>query len=113
MKLLMIAAPGGRQGHAGRPAGREVRRAAHLVRGRAGAPRCARVPGRPAVAAFQQRGDLVPDAIVFELLTPVVSAAAARGGYILDGFPRTVPQAMAAADLGRRLDLTLDARRLT
>jgi adenylate kinase len=51
----------------------------------------------------------VPDEIVFELLTPVVSAAAARGGYILDGFPRTVPQAMAAADLGRRLDLTLDA----
>jgi adenylate kinase len=39
----------------------------------------------------------------------VVSAAAARGGYILDGFPRTVPQAIAAADLGRRLDLTLDA----
>ena len=36
-------------------------------------------------------------------------AAAARGGYILDGFPRTVPQAIAAADLGRRLDLTLDA----
>ena len=32
-----------------------------------------------------------------------------RGGYILDGFPRTVPQAIAAADLGRRLDLTLDA----
>jgi len=61
------------------------------------------------IAAYQRRGDLVPDQIVFELLTPVVAAAAARGGYILDGFPRTLPQAMTAADLGRRLDLTLDA----
>jgi len=61
------------------------------------------------VAAYQKRGDLVPDQIVFDLLTPVVSAAAAHGGYILDGFPRTVPQAVAAADVGRRLDLTLDA----
>jgi adenylate kinase len=61
------------------------------------------------VAAYQRRGDLVPDQIVFDLLTPVVSAAAAKGGYILDGFPRTLAQAITAADLGQRLDLTLDA----
>jgi adenylate kinase len=61
------------------------------------------------VAAFQRRGDLVPDEIVFDLLVPVVAAAAARGGYILDGFPRTVPQALRAADVARRLDFILDA----
>jgi adenylate kinase len=61
------------------------------------------------VAAFQRRGDLVPDEIVFNLLVPVVAAAAARGGYILDGFPRTVPQALRAADVARRLDFILDA----
>ena len=60
-------------------------------------------------AAYQQRGDLVPDAIVFDVLTPVVVAAVARGGYILDGFPRTLPQATAAAALGARLGLTLHA----
>ena len=38
-----------------------------------------------------------------------MTAAAARGGYILDGFPRTVSQAMEAFDVARRLDLTLDA----
>jgi adenylate kinase len=61
------------------------------------------------IADFQRRGDLVPDEIVFDLLIPAVAAATARGGYILDGFPRTVPQARQAADVARRLDLTLDA----
>jgi adenylate kinase len=109
MKLLMIAAPGGGKGTQGdRLAAKFGVR--HISSGdvlraevRAGTPAGLQIAG------FQQRGDLVPDEIVFELLTPVVSAAAARGGYILDGFPRTVPQAMTAADLGRRLDLTLDA----
>jgi adenylate kinase len=35
--------------------------------------------------------------------------AAAGGGYILDGFPRTLPQATAAAELGARLGVTLHA----
>ena len=61
------------------------------------------------VAAYQRRGDLVPDQIVFDLLIPVVVEAAARGGYILDGFPRTVPQAMEAFNIARELDVTLDA----
>jgi adenylate kinase family enzyme len=61
------------------------------------------------IAACQARGDLVPDQIVFGLLIPVVVEAAARGGYILDGFPRTLAQATAAAELGARLDVTLQA----
>jgi adenylate kinase len=36
------------------------------------------------VAAFQRRGDLVPDQIVFDLLIPAVAAATARGGYVQD-----------------------------
>ncbi len=43
------------------------------------------------------------------MLTPVVTEAAARGGYILDGFPRTLPQATAAAELAVRLGVTLEA----
>jgi adenylate kinase len=46
---------------------------------------------------------------VLDAITPAVVAAAARGGYILDGFPRTLPQATAAADLAARLGVTLDA----
>ena len=109
MKLLMIAAPGGGKGTQGdRLAAKFGVR--HISSGDVlRAEVSAGTPAGRQIAAFQQRGDLVPDEIVFELLTPVVSAAAALGGYILDGFPRTVPQAITAADLGRRLDLTLGA----
>jgi adenylate kinase len=42
------------------------------------------------------RGDLVPDDLVIEMLTQPVLAAAAKGGYVLDGFPRSLGQAEEA-----------------
>ncbi len=105
----MIAAPGGGKGTQGERLsakfGIQHVSSGDLLRAAARAD----TPVGREVAAYQERGDLVPDQIVLDLLTPVVRAAAARGGYILDGFPRTLPQAIAAADVGRRLDVTLDA----
>jgi adenylate kinase len=109
MRLLLLAPPGAGKGTQGaRLADRlgvQHVSAGELLRAeaRAGTP-----AGRE-VAGHLRRGDLVPDAIVFDILTPVVGAAVGRGGYILDGFPRTLPQATAAADLGARLGLTLHA----
>jgi adenylate kinase len=109
MRLLLLAPPGAGKGTQGeRLAGRlgvQHISAGELLRAQA---RADTAVGRQ-IAAYQQRGDLVPDAIVFEVLTPVVVVAVAGGGYILDGFPRTLPQATAAAELGVRLGLTLDA----
>ena len=109
MKLLLVGAPGSGKGTQGQALA-SLYGVEHISSGevlrvevRAGTPL-----GRE-VAAFQRRGDLVPDQIVLNLLIPVVAAATARGGYILDGFPRTVPQALRAADIGRQLDVTLDA----
>jgi adenylate kinase len=48
------------------------------------------------VAACIHRGDLVPDDIVMNILRKPVEAATRHGGYILDGFPRTVAQAQTA-----------------
>ncbi len=45
---------------------------------------------------YVARGDLVPDAIVMDMLRKPVVQASERGGYVLDGFPRTVEQAEAA-----------------
>jgi adenylate kinase len=54
--------------------------------------------------SFVERGDLVPDRIVMNMLYQPVIEASKHGGYVLDGFPRTVEQAKAAyetaGDLG-------------
>jgi adenylate kinase len=56
------------------------------------------------VRGYVERGDLVPDQIVMDMLRKPVVAATKNGGYVLDGFPRTVHQAeaayLAARDLG-------------
>ena len=109
MRLLLLAAPGGGKGTQGERLASHFD-VEHISSG--DVLRAAASDGTPAgreVAGFQRRGDLFPDQIVFELLVPVIAAAAARGGYILDGFPRTLPQAITAAEIGNRLDLTLNA----
>jgi adenylate kinase len=62
------------------------------------------------VATYTERGDLVPDELIFRILAPaVVAAAHDTGGYVLDGFPRTMPQALRAAQFGADLALTSNA----
>ena len=62
------------------------------------------------VASYTDRGDLVPDELIFRILAPaVVTAARNTGGYVLDGFPRTMPQALRAAQFGADLALTSNA----
>ncbi len=57
-----------------------------------------------AAQEYMNRGDLVPDRLVLDMLRRPVVAAAGAGGYVLDGFPRTVEQATqgygVAKDLG-------------
>ena len=109
MRLLLLAPPGAGKGTQGKllAARFQVR---HIAAGdllRAEAQAGSRLGLE--IAAHQARGDLVPDQIVLDLLTPVIVEAAARGGYVLDGFPRTLTQATAAAELGARLGVALDA----
>ncbi|GAA2632376.1 adenylate kinase [Dactylosporangium fulvum] len=48
------------------------------------------------VEAYVNKGELVPDTIIMDMLRKPVMAASEAGGYVLDGFPRTVDQAEAA-----------------
>jgi adenylate kinase len=109
VRLLLLAPPGAGKGTQGERLA-EWSGARHIAAGdllraeaRAGGPL-----GRE-IAGCQARGDLVPDQVVLDVLIPAVVDAAAAGGYILDGFPRTLPQATAAAELAARLGVTLDA----
>ena len=48
---------------------------------------------------YMDRGELVPDQLIIDLLMPVVVEAGRDGGYLLDGFPRSVAQAKEARAL--------------
>jgi adenylate kinase len=54
-------------------------------------------------------GALVPDDIVINIISDRLDQPDARKGFILDGFPRTVPQAQALDDLLKKKHIKLDA----
>jgi adenylate kinase len=55
------------------------------------------------------RGDLVPDDVVVAIVADRISEKDAQNGFILDGFPRTVPQAEALDRMLEQKGLALDA----
>ncbi len=60
---------------------------------------------------YMDAGDLVPDDVVVRMLGERIEDADAQGGFLLDGFPRTLPQAEALdamlAERGRPLDCVI------
>src|ERR1700733_15835256 len=61
------------------------------------------------IKAYVDAGDLVPDAVVMDMLRKPVVAAVESGGYVLDGFPRTVDQAKAAFEVAHELGVEVQA----
>ncbi len=55
------------------------------------------------VQQYLASGDLVPDGIVMDILRKPVVEASKQGGYVLDGFPRTVEQAEIAYTVAQSL----------
>lgn len=55
------------------------------------------------------RGELVPDDLVVDIVSARIDEPDARNGFILDGFPRTVPQAHALDLILRKKGFRLDA----
>jgi len=57
---------------------------------------------------FMDAGDLVPDEVVIGLIEESLKSDAASENFILDGFPRTLPQATALDGLFEKLHIKLD-----
>lgn len=58
--------------------------------------------------SFMDRGGLVPDSVVIGIIQERLSKADCGRGYILDGFPRTLPQAEALSRVLTSLSASLD-----
>jgi adenylate kinase len=54
---------------------------------------CEQTPAMRAAMEFMRRGELVPDTTVWEMVLERRACLDCRGGFILDGFPRTIFQA--------------------
>ena len=57
---------------------------------------------------FVHAGKLVPDAVVIEMVNERLKQDDCKNGFILDGFPRTVPQAQALQEMGVEIDHVID-----
>jgi adenylate kinase len=58
--------------------------------------------------AIMKAGKLVPDSMIIRMLADRMAKKADERGFILDGFPRTIPQAQALDDILVKNDLALD-----
>lgn len=62
--------------------------------------------------SFMDKGELVPDEVTIGIVRERLSKADCEKGFLLDGFPRTVPQAEALenilSDLNRKIDFVIN-----
>ena len=109
MNVLLIGPPGSGKGTQGERLaerlGLEHIAAGDLLRAEVDA----QTPLGRQVSDYMQRGDLVPDVVILSLLMPRVLSAAEKNGYLLDGFPRSVQQAVEARSLAERAGAAPDA----
>jgi adenylate kinase len=58
--------------------------------------------------SYMDAGQLVPDEVVIGIVKDRLQEDDCKNGYILDGFPRTIPQAEALDEMGANIDCVID-----
>ncbi len=58
--------------------------------------------------SFIESGKLVPDEVVIGIINDRLAKDDCKNGFILDGFPRTIPQAKALDEMGIQIDRVID-----
>ena len=108
MKLILLGAPGAGKGTVAKLLtaidGSVQISTGDILRG---AVRAGSELGKEA-EAYMKRGDLVPDPLIMGIMGKRLQEPDCQKGFLLDGFPRTIPQAEALKDLLVKLNITLD-----
>jgi len=112
-RLILLGAPGVGKGTQAELLTERLG-ACHLSTGdvfRAAAKRrdCDQTPAMKAALEYMRRGDLVPDSTVWEMVRERSACILHCGGFILDGFPRTLTQAESLKELMEKEKLSLSA----
>ena len=112
-RLILLGAPGVGKGTQAEFLHRRLS-ACHLstgdvFRAAAGRSTCEQTPAMRAALDYMRRGALVPDATVWDMVRERSGCLRCRGGFLLDGFPRTLAQAESLEELMENERLSLDA----
>ena len=109
MRILMVAPPGAGKGTQGALIAAHFN-IPHIATGELLRDHVARRTALgQSVKGYLDRGELVPDQIVLDMVRDAMIAAKAAGrGYVLDGIPRNMEQARAAYEIARELGMTAD-----
>ena len=108
MRIILIGPPGAGKGTQCQRLV-DYLRVPHLSTGemlRAAVRAC--TPEGVQAAAYMDQGQLVPDPIILGMVTKRLEAADCRDGCLLDGFPRTLPQAATLDELLERRAMSVD-----
>ncbi len=108
MKLILLGAPGAGKGTVAKML-TELDGSVQISTGDIlrGAVQAGNELGKQA-EAFMKAGDLVPDELIMNIMESRLQEPDCEKGFLLDGFPRTIPQAEALKDLLAKVGIELD-----
>lgn len=112
MKLIMLGAPGAGKGTQAKKIA-EKYQVPHISTGdifRANIKNGTELGNK--AKSYMDQGHLVPDELTCDLVVDRINQEDCKNGYVLDGFPRTIPQAEALTEaldkIGEKLDYAID-----
>jgi adenylate kinase len=108
MKLILLGAPGAGKGTVAKLL-TEIDGSVQISTGDIlrGAVQAGTELGKEA-EAYMKRGDMVPDSLIMGIMEKRLQEPDCKKGFLLDGFPRTIPQAEALTELLEQLKIKLD-----